>query len=98
MNEPKILCQTPTPGKRGTAIAKWKFDLVRAAIRKAVPKNGEGIAFVELPGLVQEALTSPERRRLGSVSWYTTTVKLHMETTGELERVAKARPQRLRRR
>jgi hypothetical protein len=98
MNEPKVLCRTPSPGKKGTQIDTWKYDLVRAAIRQVVPKGSKGVAFADLPGLVEKALAPLERNRLGSVSWYTTTVKLHMETTGELERVAGAHPQRLRRR
>jgi hypothetical protein len=97
MNEPKVLCRTPTPGKSATAIATWKYDLVRRAILKAVPKSARGVAFGDLAGLVAKALPVAERKRLGSVSWYTTTVKLHMETTGELQRIAGAHPQRLRR-
>lgn len=97
LGEAKIVCATPTPGKRPTAIAKWKYDLIRNAIRKCVPKSREGVAFVDLPDLVADVLSRPQRAQLGSVSWYTTTVKLHMETTGELERVAGAVPQRLRR-
>lgn len=96
-SEPKVLCRTPTPGKQPTAIAKWKYDLVRTAIRKVVPMTKNGLAFKELPDLVGEALSADERAQLGSVSWHTTTVKLHMETTGEIERVAGAVPQRIRR-
>jgi tRNA A37 threonylcarbamoyltransferase TsaD len=97
MAEAKVLCRTPTPGKSTKHIDKWKYDLVRGAIRKVVPKALTGVAFSELPGLVGNALSPAERARLGSVAWYTTTVKLHMETTGELERVAGAHPQRIRR-
>lgn len=32
---------------------------------------------------------------LGSVGWYTTTVKLDLEARGEIARVESARPQRL---
>jgi hypothetical protein len=93
----KIVCKTPTPGKQSTAIAKWKYDLVRNAIRTCVPKTKEGVAFKELPDLVADVLPPDDRARLGSVSWHTTTVKLHMETIGELERVKGAVPQRIRR-
>jgi len=95
--EAKVVCQTPTPGKQPTAIAKWKYELVKGAIRKCVPKTKEGVGFKALPDLVADVLSPEERTRLGSVSWHTTTVKLHMETTGELERVAGAVPQRIRR-
>lgn len=95
--EAKVVCATPTPGKQPTAIAKWKYNLVRDAIRKCVPKSKDGVAFKDLPDLVADTLSAEERARLGSVSWHTTTVKLHMETTGELERIAGAVPQRVRR-
>lgn len=95
--EEKVLCQTPTPGKKGTWIAKWKYDAVRKAIRTVVPRNKQGLPFEDLPELVQAALTSEQLEKLGSVMWYTVTVKLHMETAGELERVPGAVPQRLRR-
>lgn len=95
--EVKVVCATPTPGKQPTAIAKWKYDLVRKAIRGCVSKSKEGVAFRDLPDLVAGVLSSEDRARLGSVSWYTTTVKLHMETIGELERVKGAVPQRIRR-
>jgi len=93
----KVLCETPTPGKKGTWIAKWKYDAARKAIRKVVPRNPTGLAFEDLPELVEGALTVAERADMGSVMWYTVTVKLHLETTGELERVAGVTPQRLRR-
>jgi len=69
---------------------------VRKAIRKSVPRRKEGIEFQELPELVARALPPGEQARLGSVLWYTVTVKLHMEVTGELERVPGASPQRVR--
>lgn len=95
--ESKIVCETPTPRKQPTAIAKWKYDLVRNAIRTCVPTSKNGVAFKELPDLVADVLSAEDRARLGSVSWHTTTVKLHMETTGELERVTGVVPQRVRR-
>jgi hypothetical protein len=55
------------------------------------------VPFAELPAKVEAVLSAEERDRLGSVSWYTTVVKLEMEVAGELERVAGASPQRLRR-
>jgi hypothetical protein len=93
----KILCRTPTPGKAGTRIDRWKYDAVRRAILKVVPRGGDGVAFRDLPRLVGRALPAAERRRLGSVSWYTTTVKLDLEVRGEIARVPGARPQRLQR-
>jgi hypothetical protein len=97
-NETKILCETPTPGKKGTRIAKWKYDAVREAIRKVVPSSQEGIEFRKLPGLVEHALSAEHRQQLGSVTWHTVTVKLHLEVIGEIDRIAGSKPQRIRRR
>lgn len=91
-----MLCQTPTPGKQPMRIPQWKFDAVRKAILRVLPKGGS-IAFKDLPDLVADALPADARARLGSVSWHVTTVKLHLETTGELQRVPGESPQRLRR-
>ena len=95
--ENKVLCETPTPGKQPTHIAKWKYDLVRTAILAAVPAEEGGVEFSRLPELVEGQLSPGDLERLGSVSWYTTTVKLDLEVKGEIERVPGSRPQRLRR-
>lgn len=93
----KVLCRTPTPNKKPTKIAKTKFELVRKAILRLLPKKGEGIVFTELWDRIEAELTPAELDFLGSVSWYTTTVKLEMEVRGEIERVEGSIPQRLRR-
>lgn len=94
--EPKVMCLTPTPGKQGTRIDRWKYDTLRRAIRKAVPKNKAGVEFVKLPELVRTFLAGDELKKLGSLMWYVTTVKLHLEVTGEIERVPHSKPQRVR--
>jgi len=40
---PKVICRTPTPGKKSIRIDKWKYDAVRAAILETVPKGDKGI-------------------------------------------------------
>jgi hypothetical protein len=95
MSEDKIACHTPTPGKKATRIDVWKYDCVRAAILAVVSAHGGGVAFKDLAGLVSAQLSAAHRADLGSVSWYAVTVKLHMETLGELVRVEGAKPQRL---
>lgn len=92
----KVLCQNPTPGKQGTYIPKWKYDLMRNAILEVVPRNDVGVHFKDLPSMVDKTLTEVDRQRLGSVSWYATTVKLDLEARGEIERVPGVKPQRLR--
>ena len=94
--EDKVVCETPTPGKQPTRIDKWKYELVRSAILAVVPTDDQGVEFSELPKLVEGQLSADDLNRFGSVSWYTTTVKLDMEVKGELERVPGSKPQRLR--
>lgn len=91
----KILCETPTPGKKGVRIPKWKYDLLRESIRKVVPANAEGVAWKELPVLIKKTLTMSLQKEIGSISWHTVTVKLHLECLGEIERVPGAKSQRI---
>lgn len=93
----RILCQTPSPGKQATRIPRWKYETVREAILEAMASSAEGMPFKDLPREVARLLSPEDRERLGSVSWYTTVVKLDLEVKGELERVPGARPQRLHR-
>ena len=95
MSKEKVVCETPTLGKKPTRIDKWKYEAVRRAILKAVPKDGEGLMFKELPRQVEGLLTLEEKERLGSIGWYTTCVKLDMEVKGEIKRLKKVTPQRL---
>lgn len=92
----KVICETPTPGKKPTRIARWKYDLVREAILAVVPADDQGVEFNQLPKLVEGQLREGDLKRLGSVSWYTKTVKLDMEIKGEIERIPGSKPQRLR--
>jgi hypothetical protein len=91
----KVLCETPTPGKQGTRIDKWKYDAVRAAILESLPHNGEGLLFEQLPDQVNAHLSEDVREKLGSIPWYTTTVKLDLEVRGEIRRLPDVTPQRL---
>ncbi|MGD2253575.1 MAG: hypothetical protein PVF70_11735 [Anaerolineales bacterium] len=93
----RVLCRTPTPGKQGVRIAKWKYNRVRQAILGVLPEAGDGIEFRRLPELVKASLSEEESEELGSISWYTTTVKLELEVRSEIERVPASKPQRLRR-
>jgi len=93
----KVVCETPTPGKQPTRIVRWKYDLVRSAILKSIPSGHPGIEFARLAAMVKSCIESRDLERLGSVSWYTTTVKLDLEVKGETERVPGSSPQLLRR-
>lgn len=93
MSEDRIVCHTPTPGKKPTSIPAWKYDALREAILTVVPSAKPGIPAGDLPSLVAPLLSDDLRSRLGSVTWHTTTVKLHMETIGELCRDPARQPQ-----
>jgi len=95
-SDDKVVCQTPTQGKQPTRIDRWKYDLVHSTILAVIPTNYQGVEFRELPGLVEEHINPADLEKLGSVSWYTTTVKLDMEVKGDLERIPGSKPQRLR--
>ena len=92
----RITCRTPTPGKNPTRIHKWKYDLLRGIILDILARSVDGVEFRSLSCLIDASLTPQQRADLGSVSWYTTTVKLDMEVKGDIERLPGARPQRLR--
>ncbi len=90
----KITCETPTPGKNPTRIDTWKYDLVSAAILEILPQAPPGIPFKELPSLVGEKL-GESREKVGSMAWYTTTVKLNLEVKGKIKQVDGLKPQHL---
>lgn len=91
----KVTCKTPTPGKKPTNIERWKYDTVRAAILNIVSDHKDGVLFKDLPQLVGQRLPDNIKEKLGSVNWYTTTVKLDLEVREEIKRVAGSNPQRL---
>lgn len=91
----KIECQTPTKGKSPTRIDKEKYEKVAEAILAVLPVKGDGQLFKELPDVVAEYLGAEEMAKIGSCVWYTTTVKLDLETKGAVYRVPKSSPQRL---
>jgi len=90
-----VLCRTPTPGKASRRIDRRKFEQIRRAILACLPRSTPGVEFAKLPGLVRRKLSPGERKTLGSVRWYVTTVKLELEVRGEIRRVASSGPQRL---
>jgi hypothetical protein len=90
----KVTCETPTPGKNPIKIARWKYDLLADAILKVLPKAKPGLAFQELPAMVGEIL-GEDRTKIGSLTWYITTVKLDLEAKGKLQKVTGVKPQYL---
>lgn len=96
-DDPKIECRTPAEGRDGvTRIPTWKYDLIRAQVIRVVRKAGEdGAPFKGLAQRVGEGISAEDRKRLGSLGWHTTVVKLNMEVEGELRRSQGSGPQRL---
>ncbi len=96
-NDRKVQTLNPNTGRPDVRVDAAKYEAVRKAILAAVPRGGEGIRFKDLAEAVRAQLPGEEVPGGGSVSWYTTTVKLDLEARGQLERIAGARPQRVRR-
>jgi len=88
----KILTQHPQ-GLKGVNISRARYDLVRNAILSIVRDYGE-ITFTELMMACEHKLSG--KLQGGSVSWYTTTVKLDLEARGMIEKIPGSRPQKLR--
>lgn len=84
-------------GKGGTRVDRVKYEIMKKAILRAVPRTRTGVAFRDLPDAVAAKLSKADRARFGSIGWYATTVKLDLEARGLIERVPDAKPQRLRR-
>ena len=91
----KVVCRTPTPGKTAKRIDREKFDLLRRAILESLPVKEPGVLFTDLFELVAKQLSPKQRKEIGSIPWYTTTVKLEMEVAGEIARVPGSSPQSL---
>lgn len=90
-------------GKQGVNVERVKYEEMRRALLAVIPKGAEGVAFGELAGLVEGRLDEGvfgggDGSGVTRVMWWVTTVKQDLEARGEIERVAGARPQRLRRR
>lgn len=94
----KVLLHNPNTGQADRHIDADRYAAVRRAILKLVPRSGAGMVFTDLFEAVPEHLPGGKVPRGGAIKWYTTVVKLHMETLGELRRVPGSKPQRLLRR
>jgi len=98
----RIATLNPVAGKAGMTIERVKYDAVRAAILAVLTDTGEaGVRFMpskkdSSPGLMDLVPARLPRDWSGSVGWYVTAVKLDLEARGEIERVPKAVPQRVR--
>ena len=86
MAEERVACRTPAKGRDGvTNIPVWKFEVVEAAIRKAL-QHGP-LRFSELREATRPHLSETALEQLGSLGWHVTTVKLEMEVRGVIKRL-----------
>jgi hypothetical protein len=91
----KVICKTPTPGKKTVNIPLWKYNVISSANLKVVPKQEPGVLFKDLHLLVGKQLSKKQKSELGSLSWHTTTVKLDLEVKRKIKRLPRCSPQQL---
>ena len=84
-------------GKQGVNIEKPKYDGMRRALLRVIPRDARGVAFAELPRLVRAHLDPAVFTPKVSVRWYLVTVKQDLEARGLIEQVRAMRPQHVRR-
>ena len=95
-SEERIMTLHPK-GKAGVNIEKSKYDAMRRALLKVIPRSKSGVLFGDLGDLVLDHLDEGLYPKGASVLWYVTTVKQDLEARGLIEQVPGAKPQRLRR-
>ncbi|MEW5899855.1 MAG: hypothetical protein AB1715_00145 [Acidobacteriota bacterium] len=79
-------------GKRGVRIDKNKYEIMRAAILRAL-KGGRGLTHAELFQAAESLLPTGFT---GSTMWYFETVKLDLEARRLIERLTDTDPHRYR--
>ncbi len=95
MSEARVACRTPADGRDGvTNIPEWKFDAIRSAVLEVL--HDGNIAFKDLKTAVGSRMSDDDLKRLGSLGWHVTTVKLELEVRGEVERIPGQVPQFIR--
>jgi len=83
--EDRIMMQNPNTGREDSTIAVAMYEPVRDAILLALEAE-PGMRFMDDLFHAVEARTEPALWSDASVKWYTTTVKLHLEATGMIDR------------
>ena len=93
--EERVQLRHPEQGKAAPRIERWKYEALKRAIPRVVPRKEPGLPFARLATAVARQLTRAERAKLGSLPWYAISVKLDLEARGFLRRIPGAAPQRL---
>jgi len=91
----RIQLRHPDRAKAGARIELWKYESVKRANLHIVPREAPGIPFAGLAAGVSRESTRAERLKVGSIGWYTISVKLHLEARGFLRRLPGVVPPRL---
>ncbi|GIK11204.1 MAG: hypothetical protein BroJett001_32700 [Chloroflexota bacterium] len=92
----RIMTRHPA-GKQGVRIERIKYEAMRRAVLRCVPRSAGGIALAELADRVIDALDASVFGPGVGVTWYLVTVKQDLEARGEIEQVPGVKPQHLRR-
>lgn len=96
-SDERIQLLHPDPTKSAPRISRRAYELMRKAMLQVISPDGPGLRFLDLAGEIEKRLSPGELGEIGSLGWYTTTVKLDLEARGLIERVPGVSPQRLRR-
>ena len=91
----RIQLRRPHRARAGARIELWKYEAVKRAILHVVPRKAPGLPVAGLAAGVSRELTRSERLKMGSIGWYTVSVKLDLEACGFLGRVPGVAPRRL---
>lgn len=92
-----FVTRTVTAGAGGTRVTFDKYEAVKAALLKVVPKRKDGLPLKDVARGVARHVPKEMLPKPHSALWLTMAVKLDLEARGLIERVPDAVPQRLRR-
>lgn len=84
-------------GRAGGRLPRRRYDAMRKALLKAVPRAKSGVPYKDLKARVKPLLPKWWQEEGWSVSWHIATVKLDLQARGIIENVPGARPMQVRR-
>lgn len=97
METPDRILTLHPAGKQGVNIERVRYEPMRRALLKVIPRKRAGIALSEVRTLVEPLLPGFGFPPKASVGWHLIAVKQDLEARGEIEQVPGAKPQHLRR-
>lgn len=92
----RVVARNPVKGKQPRSVSAEKYEVMRKALLKAIPRTRAGVKFMDLYDTIG-SLPWSKLPGGGTLSWFLMTVKLDLEARGLIERVPHSVPQRLRR-